>query len=75
MKMLGMTSAKSSVPQQTFKASGILGTPVPQVGDGKGNPNYGSAVGQSGLSDYKIAAIAGVLIVAGYGLFHFYVKE
>lgn len=56
------------VPSQSYNASNILGTAVPQVGDNKGRPNYASGVG--GTSTKQIVLVVIALIGAGYLLYH-----
>jgi len=71
--MLSMMSTQNSaiagVPTQTFNGANILGTPVPVVGDQKGNPPYGGAVGNA-VSSRHVVFIAVAIIAVGYILFH-----
>jgi len=68
--MMGQKSGSTGVPTQGFNASNILGTPVPQVGDNKGRPNYAAAVGNS-INNYHVVFIVIALIGIGYLLYHF----
>lgn len=71
--MLAMMSQQQAgiagVPTQTFNGSNILGTPVPVVGDQKGNMPLSGAVGNAVLSSH-VVFIAVAIVVLGYLLFH-----
>ena len=70
LSMMGATpSATAGVPTQTFNASNIVGTPVPVVGDQKGNPPYGGAIGNA-VSSKNVVIIAVAMIAIGYFVFH-----
>ena len=68
--MMGANAATAGVPTQTFNAANILGTPVPAVGDNKGNPNYASRVGQ-GVTNTHVVLVAIGIFAVGYLVFHF----
>lgn len=55
-------------PTMTFKASNILGTVSPQVGDNTGSQNYAGVVG--GVNPYMVVGVVVALIVLGYMGFH-----
>lgn len=55
------------IPTQTFNAANILGTPVPQVGDNKANPNYAAGTGSNKI---QVVLVAIALIVVGYLAYH-----
>jgi hypothetical protein len=67
-----MNGSKSSgtapVPSQSFGASNILGTAVPQVGDNAARPPYSAGVG--GISTKTIVLVVVALIGVGYLLYH-----
>lgn len=66
--MMGGGNAQAPIPTQTFNAANILGTPVPMVGDNKGNPNYQGAVG--GVDPRHIVIVAVALFAIGYVVYH-----
>jgi hypothetical protein len=68
--MMGKAPGAAPVPTQNFNASNILGTPVPQVGDNKGRPNYASAVGTN-VNQLHIVFVAIGIAATGYLLYHF----
>lgn len=55
------------IPTQTFNAANILGTPVPQVGDNTGNPNYAAGTGNGKI---RVILVAVGLIAVGYLVYH-----
>ena len=55
------------IPTQTFNAANILGTPVPTVGDNKGNPNYAAGTGDGKI---RVVLVAVALIAVGYIFYH-----
>lgn len=67
--MSGQQGAVAPVPTQTFNGSNILGTPVPTVGDQKGNPPYAGAIGNA-ISSQHVVFIAVAIIAIGYFVFH-----
>jgi hypothetical protein len=67
--MMGKNSATAGVPTQTFGAQNILGTPVPQVGDNKGLPNYKSRVGQGFTNTHNVIVVV-AFVGIGYLLWH-----
>lgn len=64
----GKSGATASIPTQTFNASNILGTPVPQVGDNRARPNYAAGVGGANPTHVVITAVA--IFVIGYLAWH-----
>lgn len=67
--MMGGGKATAPVPTQSFGASNIIGTPIPQVGDNKGSQNYSGVVGA--VRQNHIVMVALAVIIGGYLLYHF----
>lgn len=67
--MQGNQAASAGVPTQTFNASNILGTAVPQVGNNTPRPDYQKGV--SNLGSKQVVMVVLVLFAAGYLLYHF----
>jgi hypothetical protein len=65
--MMLPSQATAPVPTQTFNAANILGTPVPQVGDNKGNPNYAAGTGSNKV---QVVLVAVAIIAVGYVVYH-----
>lgn len=62
------TNGTAPVPTQAFNAANFIGTPVPVVGDNKGNPPYGQNVG--GISPKQVVIVAVALFGIGYLAYH-----
>lgn len=69
-KMADMTSRQGLYPQVSYNSSNILGTPIPKVGDQRGNPTYSAVVGQSYPNKINVVVVSLVLIGGGYLLWH-----
>ena len=67
--MQGNQQASAQVPTQTFNASNILGTAVPQVGNNTARPDY--AKGVSALGSKQVVMTVLILFALGYLLYHF----
>ena len=67
--MKGNQQASAGIPTQTFNASNILGTAVPQVGNATPRPDYKQGVGN--LGSKQIIMVILVIFGAGYLLYHF----
>lgn len=67
--MMGGGTSQGPIPTQTFNGANIIGTPVPIVGDNKGNPNYAGRVGQ-GITNVHIIGVAVAFIGIGYLVYH-----
>jgi hypothetical protein len=67
--MQGNQQSSAGVPTQTFNASNILGTAVPQVGNNTARPDYSKGVGNLGSKQVVIVVL--ILFAVGYLLFHF----
>lgn len=65
--MMVSNRSTAPVPTQTFNAANILGTPVPQVGDNTGNPNYAAGTGNGKI---RVVIVAVALIAVGYLFYH-----
>lgn len=55
------------IPTQTFNSANVFGTPVPQVGDNSGNPNYSAGTGAGKI---RVVLVAVGLIAVGYLVYH-----
>lgn len=66
-------SPLAPTPTQTFKASNLLGTVTPVVGDSSGTQNYSGLTG--GISQYHVVFVAVAFIAIGYLLFHLMFEE
>lgn len=67
--MQGNQAATAQTPTQTFNASNILGTAVPQVGNSTPRPDYAKGIGNMGSK--QIIMVVLVIFGVGYLLYHF----
>lgn len=67
--MQGNQNATAGVPTQTFNASNILGTAVPQVGNATPRPDYQKGV--NNLGSKQVVLVVLIIFAAGYLLYHF----
>jgi hypothetical protein len=67
--MMGGGPGQAPIPTQSFSAANIIGTPVPIIGDNKGNPNYQARVGQ-GITNIHVIGVAVAFIGVGYLFYH-----
>jgi hypothetical protein len=67
--MQGNQQASAGVPTQTFNASNILGTAVPQVGNSTPRPDYQKGV--NNIGSRQVVLVVLVIFGVGYLLYHF----
>lgn len=65
--MKGGSGTTAPVPTQTYNASNIFGTAIPQVGDSKARPAYSPT---GGTSTKQVVLVVLFLIFIGYLLYH-----